>query len=131
MKAVCYELSPALHIAATKFIGYVSASPSAKFLLAALPRKVSFHHPDRLMRSHGEKCFDYVSLLPLFQSMKHSVFVGQAGRCRMYYYLKSIRHHYTLRYYQFAIPNVRMSELPQKDACHWHIGQQVLRQRMK
>lgn len=34
--SVCYDSSPALHIAATRVIGYVSASPSAKFLLAAL-----------------------------------------------------------------------------------------------
>lgn len=54
MKSGYYNLSPALHSAATKVIGYVSASPSAKFLLAALLSK-AFHHFDCFTQSNGEE----------------------------------------------------------------------------
>ena len=42
-KAGVHDLSPALHSAATRIIGYVSASPFPEFLLAILPRGF-FHH---------------------------------------------------------------------------------------
>lgn len=42
-KAGVHDLSPALHSAATRIIGYVSASPFPEFLLAILPHGF-FHH---------------------------------------------------------------------------------------
>lgn len=68
-KAVCYNLSPALHSAATKIVSYVSASLSAKFLLANLLLKASFHQCDRFMWSIEEE-FSFVIVSIHYRTIK-------------------------------------------------------------
>ena len=70
-KTVCYDSSPALHIAEARVIELSSGTSLAQFLMAYI---LCFHHAGRYMRWLGE---DYVVLLRVLPRITRSY----AGSC--------------------------------------------------